>query len=318
MREYPATPMRELTFLIAGLLVLLIFSCGADELSKNGNVSDSASFSGFQQRLNDRELAYLGELQATGVIRYGVISTQESYYLSESGEYRGFDYVFAREFAEALGVSAQFSEQEQISDFFTRDGEFDNNVIGDPEISYVPDLMDEVDIYAAPFGINDWRRKLVSMVPFFPVGVVIIGPEASGIESYEDLDGLSVAVRPGDFQIPLLQSIMEEQNINVEFVKYTDAQETFNILRDGRADITIDGSLFLARTVQELDDMEVSQLTLSLVPVGWAVDPREEPLTALLEKFVAHSLENGDFASVWEREMGINFDYYLDLVSTQE
>ncbi|AHC14291.1 substrate-binding periplasmic protein [Salinispira pacifica] len=314
----------RVTFIGCGIVLATVFltlqicSCGADTPRADSVESDDSPVSGFQELLNDRERAYLSRLQDAGEIRFAVINAPESYYMDENGEYRGFDYVYAGVFAEMLGVSAEFYEQEQITDFFARNGKFDSSIISKPEISYVPDLMDDVDVYAAPFGINEWRRRLVSMTPFFPVGVVMIGPEASGIESYNDLDGLAAAVRPGDFQIPMLQSIMEEHGVSIRLIEYEADEDVFTVLREGRADITIDGSLFLARTVQELGDMQVSPLTLSLVPVGWAVDPREEELTSILEKFVAYTLENGTFATVWEREMGMNFDYYLDLVSTQE
>lgn len=310
--------IRWVIVLVTVFLFLQIISCGSDTPRSASAESDDIPVSGFQELLNEREKAYLSRLQDNGEIRFAVINDEESYYVDENGEYRGFDYVYAGLFAEKLGVQAGFFEQEQITDFFTRNGEFDSTIISDPDISYVPDLMDTVDIYAAPFGINEWRRRLVSMVPFFPVGVVIIGPEASAIESYNDLDGLAAAVRPGDFQIPMLQSIMEEHAVSIRLIEYEEEEDVFAVLREGRADITIDGSLFLARTVQELGDMQVSPLTLSLVPVGWAVDPREEELSSILEKYVAYTLESGTFASVWEQEMGVNFDYYLDLVSTQE
>jgi ABC-type amino acid transport substrate-binding protein len=299
------------------LTALIVVSCGpsADDTERE-SAADAADLpeNSFLSMLNDDELAYLEGHGDT--LAFAVNQDENSYFVREDGTISGFDYHYARAMAEDLEMRAEFYLTSTVEEFFYFQGEFDQEALLSGELSYTPDLFAEVDVMAAPFAINEWRQRLMYMVPLFPVGVVLIGPDAGDVTQFQDLDGSSMAVRSGDFQVPFLQNLSETYDIAIEMREYPDEQDVFDLLRDGFADYTIDGSIFLARGMQELEDLEASPLSLSLIPVGWGISREDELLAGIIEKYVSFSLDQGILGEIWTEQNGVDFNFYLDLVGS--
>jgi ABC-type amino acid transport substrate-binding protein len=303
-------------FTLLLIVPMLLISCGSDEPGEAGSGESAAEqeHAEFISGLSGAELAYLDELGS--VIAFGSSESELSYEVQDDGSIIGFDYHYARAFAEALGKEARFVLVQSIPEFFMKDGVFDAAVITDTSIRYTPDLFDQVQILASPFAINEWRQRLMTMIPLFPVGVVLIGKDAGEITSFDQLDGTSIAVRAGDFQIPFLNDISATYDIDIEMRIYEETEDVFSLVRDDFADYTIDGSIFLAQGMQELEDLEASPLTLSLIPVGWGIASENGAMASIFEKFVSYSLEEGLLGEIWTEQMGVDFDFYLNLVGS--
>lgn len=263
---------------------------------------------------NDDQRRFYDELRARGTLTVALREGDESYKVQPDGTIQGFDYYYAEAFANALGIPLKTTIVQEIADFYAQETGFDPAVMSDENLSYQPALFNQVDVLAAPFAINAWRERLSAMVPFFPVGLGIIGRNVGNVERYTDLDGLSAAIAPGDYLGPFLSDIEQQHDIDIEFREYTESN-VYDLLIEGFADFSVDGSLFLARRLNQLNELEVAPLKLSLVSVGWAVDLNDTAMQAILPLFVAYTYESGIMHQLWIEQMGVDFDFYLSITS---
>lgn len=254
-------------------------------------------------------------LRQRGVFRVAMIRGEREYEPDAPPEQRGFEYRLALAFAESLGVGLEITSNRSPDQLYADDGVFPEAVMSDPTISYVPDGLRDLDAFAIALAITDWRLRLSPMVPIYPVGISIVGPDAASIRSYEDLDGLTASVVSGEFQLGVLRRIGEEHGVTIEFALRPVDVDAYEALRGGAADFTVDGSIFVASGLEELRDMEVSPLVLSRVAVGWAISPTQEGLAGLVRAFVNQALGDGTVARIWEDTHGVDFDTYLRLVA---
>lgn len=298
------------------LVVSMLLSCNAEAKTGNEpqqNVGERSPSQNFRSYLSAEELEYLSS--TGGILNVAIMNYEHSYELGTDEVIHGFDYYYALAFVKALGMEARFRVLDSIGDFFAFNGQFDQTVITDSSRTYTPDIFSQVDVAAGPFAINQWRLRLVDMVPLFPVGVAIVGPKAREVQSYGDLDGRSIAVRRGDFQLEVLREISSEHNIRIYIREYDPVQDdVFALLRQGYADYVLDGTFFLAKGIQDIGDMQVSPLTINVVPVGWMFDSEHVVLQEIFERFVSYSLDAGILQEIWGREMGFDFDFYLQMI----
>jgi membrane-bound lytic murein transglycosylase MltF len=328
---------RGLVMAITVLGVLSLFSCGGETEGRapagresgrtpattpTSLANDSISGSGgdreeFLEDLSPRGLQALESIRDRGVLRAAVIESPESYAPTAATEKQGLDYRLVQEFARTLGVSLSVGAGYTVQQFFSRDGTFPEEIFTDPGLTYAPDGFETFDIFAAPLAIVPWRTQIARMVPIYPAGISIVGPHAGSIETETDLDGLSVTVIEGEFQITLLEGVMDEHGITINFVYREQGENGYDTIRAGEADIVLDGSVFVASGIEELAEMEVAPLALSRVAVGWAVPKNDRGLYDLLTRYIETALADGTVARIWRDTHGVAFDTYIDLIGLE-
>lgn len=270
----------------------------------------------YRYNLTLEERRYIDDLRKRGSMRFATIESPETYEPQENGTIKGLDYHLAALFCHILGVDFDLTVVENPIELFSKDGKFDPAVASDPDIAYDPDIFETNDVIAAPLSIVPWREKLMSFVPTVPVGQVIAGKRAEDITTYADMDGMSVAVLEGSYQQTLLLDLMKREGFTVRFVFMNTDDDPLEYVREGKADLSIDGGIYLARGIEGgLEGITVSPLKPDLVTIGWAVRKDNRLLRSILGKFVDTALNDGTFARIWEENMGVNFEFYLDLIS---
>lgn len=287
------------------------------EMANSEVPGSGAEFNPVFQNLSPEGQRTLDDLRDRGLIRAAVIESPESYAPMEATEKQGFDYRLAQEFARTLGVTLDVNADYTVQEFFSRNGTIPEAIFTDPDLTYAPDGFLANDLFAAPLAIVPWRRQISRMVPIYPAGISIVGPRASSIRTEADLDGLTVAVIEGEFQISILESLMEEHGISIGFAYRDQAQNGYDFVRSGQADILLDGSIFVASGIEELAEMEVAPLSLSRVAVGWALPKENRGLYELLTKFIEHALVDGTVARIWEDTHDVAFETYIDLIGLE-
>jgi ABC-type amino acid transport substrate-binding protein len=275
----------------------------------------SDSFEIFNLNLSYEERMYIDNLKEIGSIKVAVFPTRESYFVTEDGSRIGFDFGMTQVLGEMLGISIEYEVIENLSDFWARGGTFDQQfLIDNPKVSYTPDLLNSVDFYAGPFSITEIRERLTRMIPMIPVGIIIAGKGASDIRQYTDLENKRFALIESSFQQSIVESLGAQYDFSYSFEFIEANEDPLDIIRQGRADLTLDGAIIFASKKQEMQDMEVSPLVLFKVPIAWVVSKDNSELGSILSKFIDYTLANGQFALEWERHMGMDLNVYLDLI----
>jgi ABC-type amino acid transport substrate-binding protein len=109
---------------------------------------------------------------------------------------------------------------------------------------------------------------------------------------------------------------MEEEGFTVDFVFMDTDDDPLEYVRNGRADLSMDGGIYLARGMEVgLEGIEISPFKPDLVTIGWALSKDDALLRSILSKIVATALGDGTFGRIWEENMGVGFEFYLDLIS---
>ncbi len=262
------------------------------------------------------ELNAIDTLRKRGKLSAAVFLSEESYRVLDDGRNVGFDYNMVKELAAFLGLEADILLIQDINEFWAKDGVFDPGVIQDTSIRYTPDLFSQVQVFAGSFGVNEWRSRLVDFIPLYPAALAIVGIGADEILQFADMEGKRVVVTQGGFQMQLLRSLEQTHGFTTQVVLVEQGvEEGFDVIADGRADISIDGSLFIARGMQAMEGFTVSPLKLSVVPVAWAVEKGNTGLQSVIGKFIDLSLATQSFHKYWSEGFGVPFDFYLELIN---
>jgi ABC-type amino acid transport substrate-binding protein len=269
----------------------------------------------YQLDLTPAEMAWLNEKWKTGKLTMATVEQEETYIVRDDGSITGFDYELLTKIAQTLGLTLEVSVQDSISNFFKRNGVFNQDVVSDPSISYTPDLLKKVDVYAAAFAILPWREKLMTFIPELPAGLILAGRKGEEIDDITGLDGKRIAVAPGAFQETMITQMMKEKGFTVEFVYLASNDDPFEFVSSGKADYQLDGSVYLARGMKNIEGLSASPINFGRFTIGLAVKKDDTELASILEKYVSLSLADGSFGKLWTANNGVDFDYYLKLVA---
>ena len=268
----------------------------------------------YELNLTAGEMKWLNEKRQSGILTMATVEQEETYIVREDGSITGFDFELMSKIAETLGLKLNVSVQEKLSNFFTKDGVFNQEMANDTNLYYTPDLLKEVDIYAAAFAIAPWRERLMTFIPELPVGLILAGREGEEIDHITGLDGKRVAVSPGAFQETMITQMMEEEGFKVDFVYLNTNDNPFEIIKEKKADYQLDGAVYLARGMQSMEGISASPINFGLFTIGIAVKKEDTALASILEKYISVSRADGSFGRLWTKNNGVDFDFYLNLI----
>ncbi len=116
----------------------------------------------------------------------------------------------------------------------------------------MPDLFNEVDIYADNLTHLPWRSQILNQIEGVPVSTVIVQKKGSQIENMKDLDGMTVALNRDTSYEVILNNIIKEYGINVGIYDVVNDVGAFEAVVDGLADVTItdsDLAFLILRTI---------------------------------------------------------------------
>lgn len=252
---------------------------------------------------------------AGGALRAGIREGEDRYVVGPDGSVRGFDYELALAFARSAGLRLEVEVQKDLASFFTLDGAMPADVSSNESYSYTPDLLRKVDLYAGPFAVVPWRLRLMDMVIIFPTRNQLAGRAGEEVKDLASLDGKRFAVLRDSFQHRLLIDFAKERKLGLDFVFGKDEYELFSLVRDGKADYVLEGSVFIAKYSRNLGGFGYSSFPSDLVNTGWGLKKEDEGLEALLSHFLERSRGSGLFAKVWERTFVMGFSDYMAVLT---
>src|SRR5262252_7671427 len=95
----------------------------------------------------------------------------------------------------------------------------------------------EIDLECGSTTADFQRKKEVAFSPiFFIAGTKILVPRSSAISSYRDLRDKTVAVTAGTTNAAAVRAISEKQHLNIKLLVGRDHAESFDLLKEGKAD----------------------------------------------------------------------------------
>ncbi|WP_242270002.1 transporter substrate-binding domain-containing protein [Bacillus cereus group sp. BfR-BA-01408] len=202
-----------LTFIIIGLLSILVVACGSNEKKTE---KTSAKPSGKIEEIKER-----GELVVA------VFTDKPPFgYVDKDGKNVGFEIDMAKRFAKDL-----LGDESKVK------------FVPVEAASRIPYLQsDKVDFVLANMTATDERKKVVDFTnPHLKVAVQVLVKDGSPIQSVKDLEGKKVIVTKGTTADIYLTKNMK----NVELIKFDKNTGALQALKDGRADAYAQDNLVL-------------------------------------------------------------------------
>jgi glutamate/aspartate transport system substrate-binding protein len=146
----------------------------------------------------------------------------------------------------------------------------------------------EIDLECGSTTANFERKKFVAFSPaFFVSGTKLLVKRGSGIASYRDLRGKTVAVTAGTTNESAVKTLSYKQGLKISFVVGRDHADSFELLAAGRADAfaTDDVLLYgLIATNKEAADYQVVGEYLSYDPYGLMFRKDDPEFAAVIER----------------------------------
>lgn len=223
------TARKTLSRMIVGATALVaamgMAACSGGSQSGEGDQSGAAS--GDAGAYGSRTVQ---QIQDSGEVVIGVFSDKAPFgYVDSSGEYAGYDVVYAHRIADDLGVDVKFVPVDAAA-----------------RAEYLQ--SGKVDIILANFTVTPERAEKVDFAkPYFKVSLGVVSPDDALITDVSQLDGKTLIVTKGT----TAETYFEANHPEVNLQKYDQYTEAYNALLDGRGDaFSTDNTEVLAWSLQ--------------------------------------------------------------------
>lgn len=264
--------------------------------------------------LTREELAYIDNLRKRGNVRIALQNNVVGYN-PDAQVQTGYNYLLAEDFAKVIGVDLEMVIVDQFTRFFWKNGETPEEVKTNSAYFYVPDLFEEVDIYADNLTHLPWRSQILNQIEGVPVSTVVVQKKGSQIESMKDLDGMTVALNRDTSYEVVLNNIVKDQGIQVEIYDVFNDVGAYEAVIDGQADVTITDSDLAFLILRDYPDLEIVLQASKTQFLGWAVKKEDDVLASILTKYMEAMKANGKFDQYWETTYGVSYPEYMRLLT---
>ncbi|WP_293697434.1 ABC transporter substrate-binding protein [uncultured Agrococcus sp.] len=212
----------------------------------------------------------------------------EPMYWNEGGTLTGFDIDAIEAIGDHLDLDVSFSEMA-----------FDG---------LLPALTsNRCDILRSGLYVNEERAAQTDAIPYLQTGPALIVPAGNplGLESTEDLSGLSIAVQAASANEQILRDIsdeLESQGLpGIEFSVYPELPETIAALTNGRVDATMETDVAAGQAAATLgDDYEMLGTIFPAETEFGMFMPRDSELTQHVLDAAITLTDDGTFAEIAE------------------
>ena len=163
----------------------------------------------------------------------------------------------------------------------------------------------EIDLECGSTTADFQRKKEVAFSPiFFIAGTKILVPRSSAISSYRDLRDKTVAVTAGTTNAAAVRAISEKQHLDIKLLVGRDHAESFDLLKEGKADAfaTDDVLLYgLVATTNTGDQYHVVGEYLSYDPYGLMYRKDDPDFAAVVDRTFSRLAQNRELVQLYNK-----------------
>jgi len=233
-----------------------------------------------------------------------------AYVPQPDGSVRGFDHDLLVALANSLGLGFELTVVKDIGGFFTKDGVVPSD-LGEADYDYTPDLLKRVDLYANPFGVTPWRQRMMRMLTIYPIRNQLAGRRGEEVTAIGGLDRKRFAVIQDSVQQKTLEDFAGKRGLRFSFVYGANEDGLFDLVRKGKADYILDGSVVFALNVDKLSDFGLSPFFSELQGVAWAVRKDDEVFAGIVSRFLDASRTSGLLPALWQKTFRMDYESYV-------
>jgi glutamate/aspartate transport system substrate-binding protein len=163
----------------------------------------------------------------------------------------------------------------------------------------------EIDLECGSTTANFERKKEVAFSPiFFIAGTKLLVPRSSTISSYRDLRDKTVVVTAGTTNEAAVRAISDKQHLGIKILLAKDHDESFAMLREGKADAfaTDDVLLYgLVATTKTADQYHVVGEYLSYDPYGLMYRKDDPDFVAIVDRTFSRLAQSRELIQLYNK-----------------
>jgi glutamate/aspartate transport system substrate-binding protein len=163
----------------------------------------------------------------------------------------------------------------------------------------------EIDLECGSTTANFERKKQVAFSPiFFIAGTKLLVPRSSSISSYADLRDKTVVVTAGTTNEAAVRTISDKQHLDIKVVVGKDHDESFAMLKEGKADAfaTDDVLLYgLVATNKSGDQFHVVGEFLSYDPYGLMYRKDDPDFAAVVDRTFSRLAQSRELVQLYNK-----------------
>jgi membrane-bound lytic murein transglycosylase MltF len=259
------------------------------------------------------ETTYIEELNKKGSLTIATKISSSVYMPKEDGSVAGFHYSVLKEFTDLMNIDIEI-ELVKWQDYFHKDGGDLERVKTDPGYSYVPTLLENVDIYVDGITVLPWREKMFDIVKYVPSRQMIVSRLESYPKTIADLNNKVCAMVKDTSMEFNLNKIIADNDLNITYLYTDDFDAMDKMVSEGLADFTVYDSdrAFVAHN--HYKNLTIAMPINDVEIMGWAIHKDNRILKSVLEKYFEHAQKTKILDKYWHLSYGVTFVEYLKIL----
>jgi membrane-bound lytic murein transglycosylase MltF len=260
------------------------------------------------------EVAYIKAMNQKGSIKIATKISSAVYVPHEDGSHSGFHYQVLEEFAKLVKVKIE-GKIVTWNDYFYKKGEDLARVKVDQNYSYIPSLIEDVDLYIDGITALAWREKMFDIVKYVPSRQMLISRVENKPKHISELNNRSCVMVSNTSMARNLEKIKKLNNINFNCITITDFDVMDKMVSEGQADFTVYDSDRAFAALKNFKNLTILWPISDIQFMGWAINKKNKVLKGILEKYIKYAQEKSILDKYWQRSYGVTFVEYVKILN---
>lgn len=244
----------------------------------------------------------LDEIKRSGKIYVALSST----------DIKNINYDLAREFARYLNVELKVVpyEWDQV---FMRNGNIPDDLEGNAELIYTPDIFKKADLVCSTFTVIEWRRRLFGFAEtLLSAELLLIHKDTEIPGGFEELSGKRVALLGSSTFEQHMREINSTLDEPIKLQITGSSEESKRLLEEGRVyGIVLDADEALNFSAVSGQKYKIALPVSDISRTAWACE-KNNPLIQEIGNFFEAISGNGVLDELFRNRFGITYKSYLD------
>jgi membrane-bound lytic murein transglycosylase MltF len=262
----------------------------------------------------NEEVSYIKEMNQKGSIKIATKVSSTVYIPHDDGSYSGFHYNVLKKFTDLAQINIEI-ELVTWSDYFTKNGEDLSKAKIDKNYSYVPSLIDDVDLYVDGITALPWREEMFDIIKYVPSRQMLISRVDNKPKHISELNNKSCVMVNNTSMKKNLEKIKNSHNIDFNCITVNDFDTMDLMVSQGKVDFTVYDSDRAFSALENYTNLTILWPISELQLMGWAINKKNKILKGILEKYIKYAQENAILDKYWKLSYGVTFVEYLKVLN---
>jgi len=259
------------------------------------------------------EIQCVRELNKKGSIKIATKISSAVYLPQKDGSIKGFHYRVLKAFADLVKVKIDVKIV-SWNDYFFKEGQDLEKVQKNITYSYVPTLIENVDLYLDGITVLPWREKMFDIIKFVPSRQMVVSRKDNLPLKIGDLNKKLCAMVANTSMERNLDKIKKKNSISFTYIYVEDFDSMDRMVSERKADFTVYDSDRAFAALNTYKNLTIAMPINEHEIMGWAINKKNRVLKNVLKKYLKYAQETAILDKYWKIAYGVTFIEYLKIL----